>query len=344
MGDLKELMRRAAVRPTARPPLRQIERRARRRMWLGRLSIGTVAILIPIGLLLVPGFSDLVTNDDTVGRDRRPDEPKKSRVVIASGRFDPAIGRPLGGEQWELVVWDQSEERFCWNVSVDGEEQNTNCGPRDLPSQSDGAFRGWGYNKLDGGGGSTQVLAMGEIREDVESVEFRFRNGENLQAQVIQPPADLDISTRFFVAALPELQPGHVAGLDGSGEVLATRGMRVQDDCGDRTDRVSLTPRKGPLGTRVQMRASCFYQKNLSSEEAGYFALIGDVNGCELIVGVEGNFRVKNRELRGWFRISEYEGTCFQEPDAEPVPMTPGRYHLVLDCHACAVATFRVTP
>jgi hypothetical protein len=232
MGDLRELLRRAAVTPTAAPPLRQIERRAKHRMWRSRLSIAAVAIVIPMGLLLVPGLTDLVGHEDPVGLDRRPERPEESDV-LASGQFDPAIGDPLGGKPWELLVWDQSEERFCWEVSVDGDEQGTNCGPRDRAAHGDEVFRGWGYNKLGGAGGATQSLAMGEIREDVEFVEFRFRDGEILPAQVIEPTSDMEIPARFFVAALPDLRPGHVAALDSAGDVLATRDMRVQERCAD---------------------------------------------------------------------------------------------------------------
>jgi hypothetical protein len=81
--------------------------------------------------------------------------------------------------------------------------------------------------------------------------------------------------------------------------------------------------------------------------DLGYkIALDGELrhNGkrCELIAFAQaGTFAIdRHGRLRGHFVVPP-RGRCFQEDGGGPV--MPGRYFLILSCHTCVVASFRVT-
>jgi hypothetical protein len=109
-----------------------------------------------------------------------------------------------------------------------------------------------------------------------------------------------------------------------------------------------LTPKRGPVGTRVRMVVHCvigrFERSELTHPAYGVFLLrdFGTPTTCELIAG--GKYRLqlvgRNRAV-GWFTVAR-RGGCFQSGGAMR-HVSPGRYLVGLGCHACEVSTFKVT-
>jgi hypothetical protein len=109
-----------------------------------------------------------------------------------------------------------------------------------------------------------------------------------------------------------------------------------------------LTPDHGPVGTRVSMSVGCvagrFARSEVTAPAYGVF-LMRDFSGplgCELIAG--GRYRlhlVGRTRAAGWFTVGR-RGGCFQS-DGATRAVTPGRYVVGMGCHACVVASFRVT-
>jgi hypothetical protein len=87
-----------------------------------------------------------------------------------------------------------------------------------------------------------------------------------------------------------------------------------------------------------------FDRSEVTEPGYGVFLLrdFGTPLACELIAG--GPYRLKlvgRNRAAGWFTVAS-RGGCFQSGGATRA-VTPGRYYVGLGCHACFVATFRVT-
>jgi hypothetical protein len=72
------------------------------------------------------------------------------------------------------------------------------------------------------GGEGSETMAVGDVSADVTSLEFRLADGDSLQADLIDPPVDLDIPRRFYVLTLPLGAEGEMVALNEDGQVLAT--------------------------------------------------------------------------------------------------------------------------
>jgi hypothetical protein len=109
-----------------------------------------------------------------------------------------------------------------------------------------------------------------------------------------------------------------------------------------------LIPDHGPVGTRVTISVGClvgrFQRSEVTKPAYGVFLMrdFGGPLGCELIAG--GPYRVRlvgRTRAAGWFTVGR-RGGCFQS-DGATRDVTPGRYVVGMGCHACVVASFRVT-
>jgi hypothetical protein len=116
---------------------------------------------------------------------------------------------------------------------------------------------------------------------------------------------------------------------------------------------LTLTPGSGPVGTHVRVTGRI--TRDLANvrdqfHNPSYFALIhefdhgfpGHPGECELLVGA-GPFHLHltaSGLVSGSFIVGK-SGGCFQEDGSDPTQ--PGRYGLVVGCHACTVASFQIT-
>jgi hypothetical protein len=104
---------------------------------------------------------------------------------------------------------------------------------------------------------------------------------------------------------------------------------------------VRITPKRGPVGTRVRITGRCFPRRwNL-----GYGIFLRrqftKPRECEIIAGGAFRFRVTRARVgRGWFEVAR-DGACFQHHYRRRV--TRGRYDIGFGCHACTLGRFRVT-
>jgi len=106
---------------------------------------------------------------------------------------------------------------------------------------------------------------------------------------------------------------------------------------------VVLDPASGPVGTPVSFVGDIDPSLVAGVRARAYFALIRLLSAdCELIVGVsDGVVEVDDAgHVTGSFVVGG-EGGCFQTDVTRRA--TPGRYDLVLGCHACSVGTFEIT-
>ena len=104
-----------------------------------------------------------------------------------------------------------------------------------------------------------------------------------------------------------------------------------------------LTPRSGPVGTRIRIAGRCFDPALNREIPYGVFLLRQFMHPreCELISAGRQRFRVdEDGNGRGYLVVAR-RGHCFQQDYGRRV--TPGRYSLGIGCHACQVASFRVT-
>jgi hypothetical protein len=104
---------------------------------------------------------------------------------------------------------------------------------------------------------------------------------------------------------------------------------------------VHITPKRGPVGTRVRITGRCFARRWNSGYGIFLRRQFAGPRECEIIAGGAFRFRVSRARVgRGWFEVA-HDGACFQHRYRRRV--TPGRYRVGFGCHACAVARFRVT-
>jgi hypothetical protein len=144
-----------------------------------------------------------------------------------------------------------------------------------------------------------------------------------LRTQLAEQAADVEVSKRAASAL--------------------RRKLRAKGRC---EPHLVLMPTEGPVGTRVVFVGDCFagpyWAEDVLHGAYGMF-LLRDLAGCEQIVGAE-PFEIRRApggRVRGSFTVGS-EGGCFQS-DGPPRAVVPGAYRLGLGCHACLVATFRIT-
>lgn len=107
-------------------------------------------------------------------------------------------------------------------------------------------------------------------------------------------------------------------------------------------DPIVLTPKQGPVGTKVRFSGGCF-PKDLDLSGYGVFLLhdFRRPRDCELLVGGATEFKLRaDGRAHGWFVVGAH-GHCFQQDYGRNV--TPASYSLGIGCHACPWGTFRVT-
>lgn len=167
-------------------------------------------------------------------------QPEGERHVIASGTFESGEYR---GEAWRFVVWRAAEvddkavlalwkrnlgpDAYCWGL--DSEPRNPEShGQQIVPGSchrlSDSDHKApFGPRSFDGGFDGAPAMAWGEVSAEVSSLEIRLTGGETLFVEPLDPPAELGIRSRFYIAVLPSGVTGEIAALDEDGSVLAAR-------------------------------------------------------------------------------------------------------------------------
>lgn len=111
---------------------------------------------------------------------------------------------------------------------------------------------------------------------------------------------------------------------------------------------VAVSPDHGPIGSRVSLVGDDFVRSEWrdvvrANAGGGYGVfLIKDLpDGCELIAGARFDLQVDaSGHLTSDLTVPE-RGQCFQTERTERV--RPGAYRVGIGCHACEVATFKVT-
>jgi hypothetical protein len=104
---------------------------------------------------------------------------------------------------------------------------------------------------------------------------------------------------------------------------------------------IRITPKRGPVGTRVRITGRCFLRRWNSGYGIFLRRQFTKLRGCEIIAGGGFRFRVNRaRRGRGWFEVAR-DGACFQRRYRRRV--TRGRYAIGFGCHACTLGRFRVT-
>lgn len=140
-----------------------------------------------------------------------------------------------------------------------------------------------------------------------------------------------------------------VALLAQSAHATGCRDSLPNDPC------LTLTPDRGPIGTRVEISGRVHSHISLwrgEFQNSAFFALIRDFphgwpggpSECELLVGADretAHVSVNGR-VSGSFTVAS-SGSCFQHQSEISYPTQKGRYGLSIGCHACEVAEFTVT-
>jgi hypothetical protein len=122
--------------------------------------------------------------------------------------------------------------------------------------------------------------------------------------------------------------------------------LRKQPPC--RGPHVWLSPDQGPIGTHVAITGYCFVGQDWSQWRGAYGMFLLhqfiEPRECELIIGVgDPVLRIsRSGRAEGSFTVPGGEGGCFQQRYEWRI--TPASYSLGIQCHACLVADFRVTP
>jgi hypothetical protein len=110
---------------------------------------------------------------------------------------------------------------------------------------------------------------------------------------------------------------------------------------------VWIFPSQGPIGTHVTITGYCFLGQYWRQWRGGYGMFLLhqflEPRECELIIGVSDPVLRINRsgQAEGSFTVPGGTGGCFQHGYERRI--TPTDYSLGIACHACSVATFRVT-
>ena len=108
---------------------------------------------------------------------------------------------------------------------------------------------------------------------------------------------------------------------------------------------VSLTPQRGPEGTRIRIRGRCFDPAHDYDSAYGVLLIrqFTRPRECELIAGGRQRFEVDADGTATGYVVVAARGNCFQRRYRRRV--TPGRYRMSIGCHACRVegGAFRVT-
>ncbi|HEX8102799.1 MAG TPA: hypothetical protein VF533_09315 [Solirubrobacteraceae bacterium] len=107
---------------------------------------------------------------------------------------------------------------------------------------------------------------------------------------------------------------------------------------------VRLRPSRGPVGTRIHVSGRCFGQAldRRNGYPGPFLSRYFAADGCEAIAGGRSTVRANRHGMaHGWFEVPA-RGLCFQQRDGRH-RITPGRYEVGSGCHACVVASFRVT-
>jgi hypothetical protein len=148
---------------------------------------------------------------------RESNQPETEGEVIATYTSPEPEGRTF-----EVRAWDEPD-MWCWALHPQGEEHRpSHCNPRAQPL--DDALQVWGFTEAETG---RYAYAWGELTENVARVELRFDSGETLMPEIIDPPEDMAIPTRFFVVFVEEFRSGEIVVLDAEGEVLQVQDYRA---------------------------------------------------------------------------------------------------------------------
>lgn len=181
------------------------------------------------------------------------------------------------------------------------------------------------------------TFVYGPVVKRAVDLEVEFGDGTILQTTPIDGPPGFRVDF-YLVGVRGTPRVDSVRVLDAQGRLLETGG-----GTGCRGPRVRISPTEGPVGTRVQIRGSCFEH----DWDFGYGVFLNrefqDPQRCELIAGGEARLRVNKRgEARGYLIVPS-DGACFQGQGRRRA-VSPGGYRLGIGCHACITeATFRVT-
>lgn len=107
---------------------------------------------------------------------------------------------------------------------------------------------------------------------------------------------------------------------------------------------VSLTPDRGPVGTRIAIQGRCFSRQLTGGYGIHLLRQFFRPRECELIAGGRQRLRVHEDGTAEGFVVVSETGSCFQHRYRRRV--TPGAYGVFFGCHACGVrgGRFRVTP
>jgi len=116
----------------------------------------------------------------------------------------------------------------------------------------------------------------------------------------------------------------------------------VQPVRGDASKQVTTTPARAPVGARVTIEGSGFTEENWREPSASLW-LVGGPTGCYFFAAAEHSVTVSAAgRLTGSFVVPA-TGGCRFSTGAE-TPVEPGRYDVVLQCTACIIGSFEVTP
>jgi hypothetical protein len=167
-------------------------------------------------------------------------QPEGERHVLASGTFESG---EYQGTTWRFVVWRAAEvddervlalwkrnmgpDAYCWGLDAEPlnpESHGQQIVPGSCTRLSDSDHRApFGPRSFDGGFHGAPAMAWGEVSAEVHALEFRLAGGESLSVELLDPPAELGIKSRFYMAVLPSGATGEIAALGEDGNVLATR-------------------------------------------------------------------------------------------------------------------------
>lgn len=154
---------------------------------------------------------------------RPPDPPEGPGRTVASGTLPQDASPEFAGVEWQVLAWSESD-RYCWGLVMgDTPKPQLSCTPWEI--ESDEIIQGWGFTSSDD---ETQAFASGQVNADVDRVEFRL-GSRTVKGELLVPPEDMEIPTRFFVSFLPSLETGKLVAMDQEGNVLDTARIRLKD-------------------------------------------------------------------------------------------------------------------
>ncbi|MGI8407358.1 MAG: hypothetical protein ACR2L3_02465 [Actinomycetota bacterium] len=147
--------------------------------------------------------------------------------MVAEGQVPEDSPGELAGSRWQVLA-SADEGSWCWAFQVEDEPGGMRTyTPREKEPPPD-ALIGVGYSRE-----YADTLVHGEASIEVQRVELRLDSGETIDAEMIDPPSEMDIGSRYFVVYEASLVgPAELIAYDAEGAVVQKRTINQHSSAG----------------------------------------------------------------------------------------------------------------